>query len=190
MSFLGPVGGLVGGAISSFFSLGTNRSIGAITGYITISENSVDTLEITQHPIQQGATITDHSFKKPSSYSCTMQFSQSLFSLFGGDTLEDIYGNLLTLQESRIPFTITTPTRIYKNMLFQSLTKTTDKKTENVLAISGVFQEIKIVQVTSAVVPKLQLKLPAVTDGIKKVGKKASFLFTEGTGVSNFFSGR
>ena len=35
------------------------------SGYVTITESSIDALEITQQPVQQGASIADHAFKKP-----------------------------------------------------------------------------------------------------------------------------
>lgn len=38
-------------------------NIGPITTHVTIEENHVDDLVITKHPVEQGATITDHAFK-------------------------------------------------------------------------------------------------------------------------------
>ena len=41
------------------------RSIGGIIPDVTIEEVHTDEIELTQHPVQQGAAITDHKFKKP-----------------------------------------------------------------------------------------------------------------------------
>jgi hypothetical protein len=55
-----------------------NRSIGGITGYITLVENATDKLTITKHPVQQGATITDHAYKEPSDLSVQIIAGQNL----------------------------------------------------------------------------------------------------------------
>lgn len=157
--------------IASFFSLGSNRAIDEITGYITISENTTDSLEITQQPIQEGAMITDHSFLKPVTFSAQIQFAPGLFG-----NLSDLYDDLLELQSDREPFTITTPTRIYKNMLFQTLSKVTDKRTENVLLINATFLQIIIVSVSVTLVPRIKQKLPGATGGIEKAGRKSALL--------------
>ncbi len=43
------------------------RSIGAFTGYVAIEETHEDVLEITDHPVELGAKISDHAYKEPSS---------------------------------------------------------------------------------------------------------------------------
>ena len=43
-----------------------NRSIGGLTADITIEESERDELTITEHPVEQGAPIADHAFKRPS----------------------------------------------------------------------------------------------------------------------------
>lgn len=166
--------------IASFFSLGTERSIDTITGYITISENTVDSLEITQQPVQQGASIADHSFKKPVSFSAQIQakpgLGTALLDTFSGDALSELYEKFLDLQDAREPFTITTPKRVYESMLFKTLSLTTDKRTENVLAISATFEEVILVSVTTTLVPRIKQKNPGLTGGIANVGKKSALL--------------
>jgi hypothetical protein len=159
------------GALLSFFSIGPTRSFGGVSGYITITENSVDALEITQHPVQQGAMISDHAFKKPVSISIQMQFEQNL-----GQNLSDTYASLLALQASLKPFNVVTPKRTYYNMLFAALGVTTDKKTENVLAINATFQEVIIVPVVTTVVPKSQLANFGQNAGTQNAGKKSALL--------------
>ncbi len=151
------------------FSIGPKRSFGGISGYVTIMENAVDAIEITQHPVQQGASITDHAFKKPIGFSIQMLFrdNQTL-------SLKDIYQKLLELQSSFVPFNCVTPKRTYFNMLLLTLGQTTDKKTENCLAISATFQEVIIVPVVTTIVPRSQLKHPGSNGGTQKVGKVQS----------------
>jgi hypothetical protein len=150
------------------FSIGATRSFGGISGYVTISESTTDALEITQHPVQQGAAVSDHAFKKPVSFSIQMQFTDNL-----SQSLSDIYQSLLTLQSSRTPFECFTPKRSYPNMLLATLGQTTDKKTENVLSINASFQEVIIVPVSTANLLPSQLKTPSVNSGVQDVGNKS-----------------
>lgn len=53
------------------------RSIGPIVAQVTISERHEDTLEITEHPVEQGAAIADHAFKRPATVVITAAWSNS-----------------------------------------------------------------------------------------------------------------
>lgn len=164
----------------SLFSIGPSRSFGGIDGYVTITESAVDAIEITQHPVQQGAPIADHAFKKPTGFSIQMLFTDNLTQ-----SLSDIYQKLLDLQLSFVPFACITPKRTYNNMLFASLTNTTDKKTENCLSIAASFQEIIIVPVLTTVVPRSQLKTPGNNGGTQNGGKKSALKsLAQGIGLS------
>src|SRR5882757_7231148 len=77
-----------------FFSIGPTRSFSGFEGYVTIQENTVDALELTQHPVQQGAMISDHAFKKPTTLSVQIRFSENL-----SQSLADIYISFLALQQ-------------------------------------------------------------------------------------------
>lgn len=190
--------------ISILFKNG--RSISSIEGFITLSENTRDDLEITQQPVQQGSTISDHAFKKPTILSMQIQFSNSDptaanaatlggvvgglvgplggaiggaagAAIFGnGDQLSQTYQDLLDLQSSLEPFDIATPKRIYKSMLFQSLGLTTDKRTEKVLSITAGFQQVKIVTISTAIIAKILQKQPGRTQKTAQAGKKSGAL--------------
>jgi hypothetical protein len=43
----------------------TQRRIGTVIADVTIEESGRDELEITRHPVERGAVITDHAFKHP-----------------------------------------------------------------------------------------------------------------------------
>lgn len=43
------------------------RSIGAFVATVTIEEQHQDDLQITDHPVEIGASITDHAYRRPSS---------------------------------------------------------------------------------------------------------------------------
>jgi hypothetical protein len=62
------------------------RGIGTMLAQVTIEENHNDNVEITDHPIDSGATISDHAFLRPSELVIKAGWSNSASdaSSFGG----------------------------------------------------------------------------------------------------------
>ena len=153
----------------------SGRLIGTIIPDLIIEESTTDQIELTSHPVQNGAFITDHKYKKPTTLKLTM--------LQGGDTqadLADRYKALLDLQNGTDLFDVTTPKRIYKNMQVKSLACTTDSKTENVLSITAELQEVVIVSVSvTNVPPREQHKKPEKTGNTEKTGTKNAKVETD-----------
>lgn len=145
----------------------TKRSISTFSGYACLEENSNDELEITEHPVQRGANITDHAYLKPSTVSIRFSYAP------GTTPLSQLYTELRDLQASREPFTIVTGKRVYSNMLFKSLSVNTDVTKENILSVIGNFQEIILVDVVSTTVPvRSKQKQPEKTDSTQNTGDK------------------
>ncbi len=151
-----------------------HRNIGPFEAQVTIEESHTDDLEITDHPVETGALVTDHAFMRPSELMIRCGWSNSpsvgaggglgglvtgligaagstisgVASLLSGDdtsSVRDIYAKLLDLQRLRIPFDISTGKRNYDNMLVKSLRVRTDKETENSLIVEATFRQIIIV---------------------------------------------
>lgn len=165
------------------------RSFAGFEGYVAIEEHHSDELTITQHPVEQGAPITDHAFKNPAQLSISAGWSNSQLqavaqagrALLGGDVqhllspsyVAEIYSKLLALQAEREPFDIFTGKRRYKNMLMRSLSTTTDEKTENVLVVTASFQEVIIVETQATTLPPAANQVdPARTAGVENAGSK------------------
>lgn len=165
------------------------RAIGSFTSQVTIEEAASDDITITQHPVEQGAAITDHAFKNPAQLSIRAGWSNASLAallsageqlaagnvgaLFGGDYVRGVYAKLLELQASREPVTIVTGKRKYKNMLMRSLAQTTDQATENVLIVTATFQEIIVVETQTAVLPPAARQAaPQKTSPIEPAGAK------------------
>lgn len=148
------------------------RQFGEIKVDVIISESTNDTLTITKQPVQIGASITDHSYKEPTVFSATINFRDNS----SNKPLDKIYLDLQNLQNSRAPFTIVTPKRVYQSMLISSLGMTTDKQTENCLAIQLSCQEVILVPVTATTIPRARQKAPQKTENVKPAGKKSGFL--------------
>ncbi len=121
-----------------------SRKIGMIVPSVVVSEKHTDTLVITGHPVENGAAIADHTYKKPSEVVMEVGFAGggSLLDFASnltatnllGLSLQQTFQELLDLQESRIPFDVVIGKRLYSNMLIHALEVTTDKTTENVLS--------------------------------------------------------
>lgn len=158
------------------------RMIGNIAVQVVLSETANDTLTITKQPVQQGASITDHAYKEPTTFNTTIYFKDNLtlgqaFSTLGGSStggLARLYQDLIVLQISRVPFDIVTPKRIYKDMLLASISQTTDKNTENCLAVSLSCQQVIIVQVSAVTTPRKAQKNPGRTGATQPSGPKSA----------------
>lgn len=144
------------------------RSIGTFTTMVVVEEQGTDDLEITEHPVQEGAVIADHAFLKP--------VEVSIKAVFGDDEmpLSEIYERLLRFQNEREPFDVVTGKRIYKNMLLKSIGVTTDRTTENILAVTFTCKEVIIVTVEVATVPPRAKHKQAGTSGTQKAGAKSA----------------
>lgn len=121
-----------------------SRSIGFLIPNVVMEEIHRDELAIVQHPVETGATITDHAFKLPAQVEMRIGFSDS--GQFPGYS-KAVYAALLSLQLSRVPMSVSTGKRSYSNMLLAGLTTVTDQKTENALMIACRLQEINLVSV-------------------------------------------
>lgn len=130
---------------------GQKRDVGGVIPDVILSENHVDSVTITGHPVEYGAQISDHAFVNPAQLTMRMGWSPSSIllnsvlsgSIFKGlQTLDDVYQRLLDLQSLREPFDVLTRRRAYTNMMIQTLAVTTDADTENALVV-----EVNLVEV-------------------------------------------
>lgn len=163
----------------SLIPIRPRRQIGQINVNVVMSESTTDTLTITKQPVQQGASITDHSFKEPTQMTMVVYFRDNLVV-----SLSKIYQDLQDLQNSRTPFDIITPKRIYRSMLMSTLSNYTDGKTENVLSITMSFQEVIIVKVSTTQVPRIRQRNAGATGKTENAGRKSALLsLKEGVGA-------
>jgi len=160
-------------------------NIGGIPIQVTIEEIATDTLEVTDHPVELGAQITDHSFKRPSeiimrcgwsnsSVGAALGAVESLFSsgsLSGSDFVHSVYSQLIGLQEKRRPFLLVSSMKQYPNMLIRSISLTRDKDTSQALMVTATMREVIIVSTQSATLaPIANQALPASTAEVVNAG--------------------
>lgn len=149
------------------------RSIGGLYMDVTVEETHNDELEITDHPVEQGAAITDHAYMKPAQVTIRAGVSDAGKSGNSGDRPSvEAYQKLLELQKSREPFDLVTGKRTYKNMLIRSLAVTTEAETENILMFTAELRQVMLVTVQSVAVPRSRQKYGNVTGGVDQKGQK------------------
>jgi hypothetical protein len=119
------------------------RSIGGIIAAVTIQEHHDDDLQITEHPVEQGAPITDHAFKRPASV--TIRAGWSVADSFDLSAETGVYGLLLSWQAALLPFDVITGKRSYAHMLIERLSVTTDNHSEWALIADITCKQIIIV---------------------------------------------
>jgi hypothetical protein len=138
------------------------RSVGGIVAQVVVDETHVDELEVTSHPVEQGAMISDHAFKLPSSLTLRYGWSSSPSPQPGlrglvpsvlpvqSQSIYDIYNKLLSMQVNRDLLTVYTGKRAYRNMLLTRIEQDTDQTSENSLPLTLTLQEVLLVTTTTA----------------------------------------
>lgn len=154
-------------AIFDFLSLTPKSKIGTVEIQATLEEIYTDTVQTTEHPVQLGAAITDHAYKRPAEVVIRCGWSNSTldallgnakFAQFDGemsasDYVSGVYSQLLALQNARVRFDITTSKRHYTDMLITGLQVTTDQATSNVLMVTATCRQIIIVNTQATTLP-------------------------------------
>lgn len=148
------------------------RSIGGITMDVTVEETHTDELEITERPVQQGASVTDHAFKLPCGVTITAGTSDAGGDSGGDKRSVEAYEALLELQGKREPFDLVTGKRTYTNVLIKSLSVTTDKETENILLVTAELKEVIMASVQAVAVPRSRQKNGHKTGGVDQRGQQ------------------
>ncbi|KAB8305807.1 hypothetical protein EH227_24920 [Rouxiella chamberiensis] len=161
-----------------------SRKIGLIIPDVVVSEKHQDALEITEHPVEIGAPVSDHSYKRPSEVTMEIGFSgggslldiadTSAIGISLGTSPKEIYQQILDLQASRVPFDVTTGKRQYNNMLIRAIDVTTDRTSENVLMCVLTLREVIISQTQSiSVADKADMQDGVSTSSVQNTGTKS-----------------
>lgn len=185
MAVLGVLSGIATGKVSTVEALIFSRqrmisdSSGtvAIVPDVVISEEHLDEVVVTRHPVDTGANVADHAYKQPSVLSCRFGWSDnsslvnSMLSgsfLRGITTTQKVYEQFLKLMNSFELLTIKTGKRQYKNMLLTSLQTTSNGDTENALILDARFEEV-----LTATAVDVQLQPENMADASSTSGKSS-----------------
>lgn len=131
--------------------------IGTVTLDCTVSESHSDEVEITAHPVETGATISDHIRKQPITLelegvitntpviflaSVQAESPVDLDFIPCWDRVTRGYDELRRIQDSGELVDVVTSLREYKSMAIQSLGVRRDASTGNVLSVSITLREV------------------------------------------------
>lgn len=111
-------------------------------------------LRRTQHPVQTGASISDHAYIEPARLILDIgmsdmmdEYSPGMWTGGAASKSVSAYQQMLALQFSRIPLTITTKLRNYANMLIDAISPEETSKTITGLRMRIEFGQIFMAQV-------------------------------------------
>jgi len=153
----GSSGSAIGTGTGAGFSISSTvqTQTTTIIADAVIEEVADDQMVITEQPVEQGATISDHAYKLPSRLGLEYGWSGGSPQNTGNDPafLKGLYEQLLGLQTTRTLCTVYTGKRIYTNMLIQGISIRTEKETENILLVRLSMQEILIASTQQVNVP-------------------------------------
>lgn len=151
------------------------HSIGGFIADVTVEEDHVDELSITEFPVEQGAAITDNSYKMPAQLRITCGYSNSSIAS-GGDPnyVNAVYAQFLQLQANRQPFDVFTSKRVYQNMLIRRLHTQTNKDWANAMLLDVEMREIIIATTQTVTVPPASdMKNPQDTAATTSSGSRS-----------------
>ena len=153
---------LIGDALAPYALVYQNqRMIGTIIPDVTIEEVHHDELTITDHPVETGAAISDHAFKRPPEVEMRCGFSDSTGGAVG--YVQQVYDEFLSLQASREPFDVYTGKRAYTDMLVRSLSVVTDESSEYALMVVVGLRNIILTDTIQSATPQSAQALPQQT---------------------------
>jgi hypothetical protein len=160
--------------------------LGGIEVQLTVEEIYSDSVEVTQHPVESGADISDHAFKRPmelvlrsgwsnsSDLSLLNLPSQATFtggSMVNADYISGVYSALLALQESRQPLVVVSGLRRYDAMVITDLEVRRDTTTANALMLVAYCKQIIYASAQATVMtPQANQANPASTAQTQSVG--------------------
>lgn len=146
-------------------------------------------LSITEHPIQTGASISDHAYMEPRTLTFEVGMSDvmedlSLYvsgiqSFNNGDSASrsvNAFTVIQKLQSDRIPIDVYTRLGTYKNMLIESIMAPDTKETVFALKATITLKEIFVVNVTTVKVSARAQKTDSTNEGVQKPEQNQSIL--------------
>lgn len=110
-------------------------------------------LTVTQHPVQSGASISDHAFMEPDEVNIEIGMTDVAAGASDGSSRSvNAYTQLRAIMELREPVTLITRLKTYSDMIVTSMSAPDDVKTMHALRASIYFQKINIVNVSTVTV--------------------------------------
>ncbi len=139
------VGPVVGDTLAPYALItAPYRMLATLIPDCVIEEQHYDGTQITDHPVEIGAAISDHAFLRPSAVELRYGWANASAKTSG--YVQQIYQALLAIRATRQPFNISTGKRNYTNMMMGDLRITTDVDHEYTLMVTASCREVLIAE--------------------------------------------
>lgn len=175
----------------------------------------ISSLRITEHPVQDGASLSDHAFKMPEVITLEIGMSDAMdsfipgqFGTGGANILNNLFRlpglnlipgmsstgsksinafkTLKSIQAARIPLTVVTRLDIYKNMLIEHIAARDDFKTATGLRAIATLKQIIIGQLATTTVDSDR---PQTTETTSKGAVQAEAPGSAASGIEDYIPG-
>ena len=153
--------------------IGIKSNIGGFFFDAILRTSHTSKLKITEHPVEEGAAITDHSFVEPQAITIEVGMSDACKSFVDGQFNQSYtrsvsaFDTLKKLQEQRIPLTVHTRLCTYNNMLVETITVPDDYTSLYGLKATVGLREIIVVSTRSVSLPNRTSRSPHKTGETK-----------------------
>ena len=129
-----------------------------------LKENHNASSTITEFPLEDGSTISDHTIIKPKELTIDS-------GVMDEDTPADTYSSLLKAKDNRELLTIQTKLSIYTNMAIESIDAVEEAKVGDIVLFSLKLKEVRFAKSKQVAIPRSKLKTKKAKD--KMQSKKA-----------------
>lgn len=145
--------------------------IGSLELDATLSEQHQGDVDVTDHPVERGANISDHARSKPEVVTLEGLITNTPISGgFDPTRAAKAYAELLSLKDAGDLLTVVTSRRSYSDMVLTSLSTPVDARTGQALRFSATLKQVRVVSSQTVKVTVSQPKLKAKKD----LGKKGT----------------
>lgn len=155
----------------------TSPSCGRIIFDAVFSLSHNSNVMVTEHPVQSGASIADHSFIEPDEVQIEIGMTDTAISVNGPSESRSVnaYAQLHSLMAAREPLTLITRLKTYRNMLITSISAPDDYHTMNALKANIYFKQINIVSVSTVKVQQtVSSSVSTAKSGVSSSGSASS----------------
>ncbi len=168
---------MIGNVLEALFFRGKTVTIGGLAPDVTLDEQLMDSVSVTDHPVEIGAPISDHAFTNPSEVMLRIGFTESkgfLAQFLGREsaTPSEAYQRLQDMMREREPIDVVTSRRAYTEMLITALSVVTDDRTFNILSVNVKLRQVlRVATSVTELKPEAQA-LPEKTGEVSNKGTR------------------
>ena len=113
------------------------RDIGGIEVDVVIAEDATSEMEIPEHPVEKGAKVSDHAWRKPEVIN---------IEAANEDQAQSGYDAFRHVQDAAEPFDFLSGWTLHSNMLIQTLNPSRDVETGQIFNFRCTLKEVIIVE--------------------------------------------